>query len=285
MTGYIGSGPYCYANSVAMMTGATPAVVETLTGSPFGAQIEGARPYFDPRGWNPDIGVDAALSLLGWRCERETGGDPVARLRALDGPAMAGPLDMGLLSYQPAGDGDHYVVVLDVTDDVVLLHDPEGHPYATLPVPQFVAAWEGKAVSYRDAPYVLRTGFVRDRAVSEEDALWASMPQAIRWLDGACDAVLTMAARPFDPGTRALLTHFCIRVGARRLVDAAANLRGLGLVESATVLDEQARLVGALQYPLVVGDDPAASSTLRRLAPTYDRLRETLRAEYVRVRD
>ncbi|ONI79834.1 hypothetical protein ALI144C_24185 [Actinosynnema sp. ALI-1.44] len=284
MTAYIGSGPYCYSNSVAMLTGATPAVVETLTGSPFGAQIEGALPYFDPCGWHPEIGVDNALSLLGWRCERETGGDPVARLRALDSPAMAGPLDMGLLSYQTAGAGDHYVVVLEVTDDVVLLHDPESHPYATLPIAQFVAAWEGKAVTYSTESFVLRSKFVRDRAVSEVDALWASVPQAIRWLDGASDAVLEMASRSFDADTRTLWAHFGIRVGTRRLADASANLAALGLTESARVLDEQARLVGGLQYPLLNDDDLAVADGLRRLSPTYNRLRDVLEAEYVRVR-
>ncbi|ALG10111.1 cysteine peptidase family C39 domain-containing protein [Kibdelosporangium phytohabitans] len=284
MSAYIGSGPYCYANSVAMLTGATPAVIETLTGSPFGAQIEGTVPYFDPSGWHPEIGVDAALSLLGWRCERQTGGDPVARLRALDSPAVAGPLDMGLLSYQTAGDGDHYVVVLDVTDDVVLLHDPHGHPYATLPVDQFVAAWEGKAVSYNAEPFVLRSTFVRDRVVSEVDALWASVPQAIHWLDGATDAVLAMASRPLDPDARMMWAYFGIRVGTRRLADASVNLGTLGLAGSAAVLDEQARLVGRLQHPVVSEDDQAVAEGLRRLAPTYDQLREVLEAEYVRVR-
>ena len=39
---YIGSGPYCYANSLAMMLGSAapgPAVIEVLTGSPFGAEL------------------------------------------------------------------------------------------------------------------------------------------------------------------------------------------------------------------------------------------------------
>nr|WP_042179508.1 hypothetical protein [Kibdelosporangium sp. MJ126-NF4]CEL13860.1 hypothetical protein [Kibdelosporangium sp. MJ126-NF4]CTQ88228.1 hypothetical protein [Kibdelosporangium sp. MJ126-NF4] len=284
MTGYIGSGPYCYAHTVAMMTGATPAVVETLTGAPFGAQLDGTQPFFDPCGWDPEIGVDAALSLLGWRCDRESGGDPVARLRALNAPAMAGPLDMGPLSYQTAGDGDHYVVVVDVTDDVVLLHDPHGHPYATLPLVEFIPAWEGKPVEYCAEPYVLRSRFVREREVSEVDAMWASIPQAIQWLDGATDAVTAMTGQDFDADTRMLLAKFAIRLGARRLADASVNLRALGLTEAAGVLDDQARLVGGLQYPLVTGDTRAMADGLRRLAPTYNQLRDTLRAEYVRVR-
>jgi hypothetical protein len=39
---YIGSGPYCYATSLAMMLGdaaPSPAELEVLTGSPFGMQL------------------------------------------------------------------------------------------------------------------------------------------------------------------------------------------------------------------------------------------------------
>ena len=37
--------------------------------------------------------------------------------------------------------------------DTVVFHDPHGHPYATLPVTDFLAAWEAKAVGQpRQAP-------------------------------------------------------------------------------------------------------------------------------------
>ena len=66
---YIGSGPYCYANSLAMMLGSAapePAVIEVLTGSPFGAElIGGVMPFFDPLGWDPGIGLDAAIGPAG----------------------------------------------------------------------------------------------------------------------------------------------------------------------------------------------------------------------------
>lgn len=101
MLGYIGSGPYCYTNSLSMMLGGespTTAVIETLTGSPFGAQlIGGSLPLFDPYGWDPETGLDAAIALLGWTCERSDGGTcgrgtgPAAdRLLARAGPGRAG---------------------------------------------------------------------------------------------------------------------------------------------------------------------------------------------------
>jgi hypothetical protein len=75
-----------------------------------------------------------------------------------------------------------------------------------------------------------------------------------------------------------MLQIFSIRVGARRLSDAAACLSRLGLPEAADIAARQARLVGGLQYPAVAGDDPALAEGLRRLAPTYERLRKALTA-------
>ncbi|MFD0386136.1 hypothetical protein ACFQ2B_38405 [Streptomyces stramineus] len=107
---YTGSGPYCYTHCLTMLLGPlapAPAVTETLTGSPFGVQLmDDGQLFFDPYGWHPEIGVDTALELLGWRCERVEGGTPdqaVARLRdtCAQGPVMAGPVDMGLLLYRP----------------------------------------------------------------------------------------------------------------------------------------------------------------------------------------
>jgi hypothetical protein len=42
--------------------GLGPGLLEVLTGSPFGLQLLGGRrPLFDPLGWDPGIGIDAAL--------------------------------------------------------------------------------------------------------------------------------------------------------------------------------------------------------------------------------
>ncbi|MYW68787.1 hypothetical protein GTY65_32625 [Streptomyces sp. SID8379] len=304
MTHYIGSGPYCYANSLAMVLGEAappPAVIEVLTGSPFGFElIGGTLPLFDPYGWDPDLGLDAAVSLLGARCARTTGGtaeEAEERLReaCAQGPVLVGPVDMGLLLHQPgtptADGGDHFVVVLEVEGGMVVFHDPHGHPYATLPVADFLAAWEARTVGYADAPYVMRAGFVQERKVTPEEALRRSLPDAERWLAGGGDqpvppgtlggaaGVEALAARAdggLDVGMRGFLAHFAIRVGARRLADAAHCLDLLGLPDAAAIASGQARLVGGLQHPLVTGDDRALADGLRRLAPSYEQLRTAL---------
>jgi hypothetical protein len=78
----------------------------------------------------------------------------------------------------------------------VVFHDPHGHLYATLPVADFLPAWQAKGIGYIDAPYVMRTGFVREREVAPEQALRDAFPGALRWLAGRADL-------PVPPGTPA----------------------------------------------------------------------------------
>ncbi|MFI9387633.1 hypothetical protein [Kutzneria sp. NPDC052558] len=303
MIPYTGSGPYCYANSLAMMLGETsppPGVIEALTGSPFGFElIDGTLPLFDPYGWTPEIGLDAAIELLGWTCQRSDGHDPDEALARLTtalaaGPVLAGPLDMGLLLYQPgtpADFGDHYVVVLGIDDGAVVLHDPHGHPYATLPTDAFLNAWRGAGVPYTEAGYVLRAGFALRYKVSVPAALRRSLPAAAAWLAGRADVAVppgtlggAEAVERFaeqveaglPDGVRGHLVHFAIPAGARRLADAAACLASLGLDTASAIAIEQARLVGSLQYLVVTDDSKAAAASLRRLAPTYGQLAEVL---------
>ena len=77
-------------------------------------------------------------------------------------------------------------------------------------------------------------------------------------------------------GLRGHLIYFAVRAGARRLADAADCLARVGYVDAAQIADRQARLIGSMQYPLVVGDDVAAAAALHSLAPTYEALRGAL---------
>lgn len=296
---YTGSGPYCYANSFAMMFGAAApsvAVVEFATSSPFGMQLIGGKlPFFDPYGWDPELSFEDTLAALGWTSNCAKGGsaaEALLRLEAAlaDGPVWVGPLEMGHLRHQPGMTGpieaDHYVVVLELDGDRVLMHDPQGYPYATLPLADFMAAWTAKTLSY-GTPFTMRTGFVRQREISELDAIRASLPAARRWLSmkaapnmpegslgngAAAEALAGLVGRGCSKGLRAHLIHFAVRVGARRANDAAACLARIGHGEAAAIAAEQARLIGSLQHPLTARDDEMAAAQLMRLAPTYDRM-------------
>ena len=262
---YIGSGPYCYANTLAMAIGAPePSAVEVLTGSAFGATFIAGLPYFSPAGWDPDIGLDPAIAALGWHCERTAGGDAteaVGRLRVATkaGPVLVGPVEFGLLSYQP-GMGtpigsDHFVLVIGLDEATVTLHDPHGHPYATLPLDAFVAAWRAETVPYPSTPFTMRSGFHRLRDVDVTTAISDTLPDAVRWLEATPDAGDTverlagLVTAGLDEQTLGHLVHFAVRVGARRLADASFWLARIG---------------------------HHAAATLRKLAPTYAQLRTAL---------
>ena len=303
---YIGSGPYCYSNSFAMMFGEDaprPDVIEFATSSAFGMQIVGGdMPYFDPYGWTPEAGFDDALKAMGWTSDVTSGGEAEQALNRLKaalarGPVWVGPVDMGWLRHQPGRNGpigaDHYVVVLAVEDGQVWMHDPEGHPFARLPVEDFLEAWRGDALDYGEA-YTMRTNFRRVRAVHEEEVILAALPAAVRWLsmrDGrhlpegtignaqAAEALADRVASGCGEGLREHLIHFAVRVGARRLADAATCLERVGLVQAAAIAFDQARLVGSLQYSLTRRRDAEAAATLRCLAPTYEQLRLALLAK------
>jgi hypothetical protein len=276
-----------------------PSVIEVLTGSPFGATFIAGLPFFSPAGWNPDIGLDPAIAALGWACERTAGGDApeaIGRLREASkaGPVLVGPVELGLLRYIPGMGApigaDHFVVVIGVDDATVTLHDPYGHPYATLPLDAFVAAWRAETVPYPSTPFTMRAGFHRTRDVDVATALHRSLPDAVRWLEasagepvlGAADAVERLAGlvtAGLDEPTYGHLVNFAVQVGARRLADASAWLGTIGHDSAAEIADRQARLLGALQYDLATGDHLAAAAALRALAPTYAQLRVALTRE------
>ncbi|GAA1421940.1 hypothetical protein GCM10009662_80220 [Catellatospora coxensis] len=300
---YVGSGPYCYSNSFAMLLGAqapSTAVIEVATGGPFGMQlIGGTLVFFDAYGWDPEQGFDRALAAIGWTSTVSKGGDAdsaLARLAAAvrQGPVWVGPVEMGHLRHQPEMTGpigaDHFVVALDVDDERVLVHDPHGYPYAEVPVGDFMTAWRAETVSYGDA-YTMRTGFAKVAEVSDADAIRSIIPAALDWLSmrteaemppgslgngAAAERVAGLVEAGAGDGLREHLMYFAIRVGARRLSDTADCLLLAGYDEASRIAAEQARLVGSLQYPMVTKDFPAAAAALRRLAPTYDRLRAAL---------
>ncbi|MBP2326952.1 hypothetical protein JOF56_007337 [Kibdelosporangium banguiense] len=297
---YLGSGPYCYANSLAMVLGSAapePAVIEVLTGSPFGAElIGGVTPFFNPPGWDPGIGLDAAINLLGWTCQKSSGGsgtDAAKRLREAgpSHPLLAGPVEFGLLLHIP-GSGtaigsDHYVVVTGVENNIVRFHDPHGHPYATLPINDFITAWRAESIGYATEQFTARTDFQQVRAVDNATALRRSLPAAARWLAGeanppvsssaaALERLAELVENGLEPSQHGHLSHFAIRVGARRLNDAATCLSLIEQHKAADIAGSQAQLIGAMQHPLVTDDRTTVAQLLRRLAPTYEQLRTSL---------
>ena len=103
--------------------------------------IGGQQPFFDPYGWTPELGFDKALDVMGWTSTISEGNDArdaLARLKTALAEVLYGSARWTWenCAINPGKTGpvgaDHYVVVLGMQDDSVILHDPEGYPYSTL---------------------------------------------------------------------------------------------------------------------------------------------------------
>jgi hypothetical protein len=289
---YVGDGHYCFADTVSMVVGAVSpgsSTIEVLSGSPFGMCVINDLPYFVPADWSPEIGINQALDMLGWTSDRVSGSADAAveHLRRASGarPVLAGPFEMGLLPYHP-GLGhpigvDHYLAALGMDGDLVVVHDPRGYPFAAVPLEAMLTAWRTDTLAVTVEPYALRTDFRPVRDLDVPAALRRCLSVAAQRLDGAgARAAVERLGEIVEAGVNTTqwfhLVDYMVGVGARRLCDASVLIGGIGCEAVAKVLDQQARLVGSLQYPLVRKDKMTALAAIRNLAPTYERLQEEL---------
>lgn len=312
---YAGNGAYCYSNALHMSLrtagamGANlpdPGFLECLTTMPFGCTYlrgaDGSLVFFD--GLDPEQGMRRALRALGWACDewhgtgdgagQADGEEALGRLRAAvaAGPALLGPLDMGLLPYRPgtprARGADHYIVALATEGGRVRVHDPGGYPCAVLGEGELLDAWQADAIDYKSGPYTLRSGFRRIESVDRAAAVARTLPLArenvVRDPDGPARyggprALRLLAAdlRGAVPaGLAGHLTGFALPLGARRALDAAGFLAEADRPAAARAMETQALLLGEAQYLAARGRWPEAADVAERLARLQDDLAAAL---------
>ncbi|KAL2847846.1 hypothetical protein BJY01DRAFT_163862 [Aspergillus pseudoustus] len=309
MLSYTGSGPYCYAHSLYMILQAlspdprsipSSGFIECLTTMPFGKLFinleTGPVSFFSNPYTDPDEGLRMAIDTLGWTCTEHRGGDNAdAALSALrdalgdgGGPVLAGPLNMGRLTYFPGHkelDGaDHFVVVLRIDDDddddegatTILLHDPAGYPAVLIPKEDFIEAWRAEGVEYNQQPFVFRSHFrpgvtdIIPRAEMIErtiDILRGQIKNNVMVvpdsLGGASALQRTReAVENGIPSVVNELAPFTFPLAARRYLDARDFLVEGGLKDAAGIMERQALLSGRAQYPAMQGDWKAVALIL-----------------------
>lgn len=286
MTPYTGKSEYCYANSLHMsLIGAgadarelsDPGFLECLTTLPFGKEYmrleDGPLVFFSSPDVSPVTGLRRAIEALGWTCNEwcgqdgsQDGEEALSRLREglKSGPVLVGPIHFGYLSYVPgcpyAPEGDHFVVVLAVKDEEVILHDPGGYPFAVIPISDFLLAWRAEHIPYKRGPYIMRTGFRKVDNPSRRQMMGRTLPlfkdnvaadpggpeifggiQALR--------LLAQDLRGEVPaGLQGHMVNFAIPLAARRCLDAAAFLLEAGKEVAGANMRRQAELFGRAQY-------------------------------------
>ena len=170
MISYVGNGPYCYANSAAMLLESAgesvePRVIEVLSGVGLGAfwVAESQTLFLSGLASAPDVGLSRSFGLLGFDVdeEAESDGDAIPidalNLQLGKGPVLLGPLDMGELPYRPNASGangaDHFVLALRIEDGAVVVHDPAGYPAMPISVKALDRAWRADLIEYRRGTY------------------------------------------------------------------------------------------------------------------------------------
>jgi hypothetical protein len=300
---------YCYANSAAMLLGASgfavePAKIEVLSGVGLGACIPaGGLPFFSSAAGLPDTGISRALEILGFAFEERAQEDGSAppfdwlASRLASGPVVAGPLDMSLLRYNPGrppgGGVDHYVLVsaLDATN--VRVHDPAGYAGVSLSRDLFAEAWRASTIAYRRGAFRAwcaprRVHTPSDTAIRQDAIAWfkdlyrQSMAIAAEhgWVEG--EAVIRDLARrardgALSPAQCGHLRFFALPLGAKRALHFSEFFDAIG-ADIAALKRHQAGLFGDCHSRFMQDDTAGMADSLDALAACEARLRDAVLA-------
>ncbi|CAH1193434.1 hypothetical protein PAECIP111893_00462 [Paenibacillus plantiphilus] len=308
MVSYIGNGAYCYANSTAMLLESigeriSPSVIEVLTGVGFGAVWEESQQAAWFNGdHTPDAGIDNALKLLGFTAVgspplSEEDGAPLAALREAlsQGPVVIGPLDMGMLTYNPnhsyLGGCDHYVLAHRMDDQFIYIHDPGGYPHVKLSHASLIEAWKAENIQWKRRPYRMWAQPTRINHPSLQEIREQAMKyyrnlysRTIEWAARNGRIVNAAAIRVFadavskgdmTPDSIGNMKHFLFQLGARRAMDTADFLKDFAPALS-ELKARQAVVFGECHTHAAHEDWSMLSQALNRLAAIEEEIVEEL---------
>jgi hypothetical protein len=304
---YIGNGPYCYANSTAMMLAflgenITPSLIEVISGVGLGATVEKSGfLYLNNQRLEPDLGIVSSLNILGFTAETfvsKTGDEfPFEELREKlqSQPIILGPVDMGYLMYNPHHNnmhgGDHYIFAYKIDGNQIYLHDPAGYPHVFLDRDDLKLAWQAKQISYRQGYYRYTTNVKRVKSPSIEEIYIKAMQRFVeiytigeketskdQWSIGK-DALLNTAERlrkdQVSQGEKDNFVFFVFQLGAKRALDYA-EFFDLHNPELADLKRKQAEILGHTHTHAVSKNWEEVANQLEQLADIEELFKETL---------
>lgn len=251
---YIGKAEYCYANSTAMLLASvdeniSPNKIEVLSGIGLGAFFDESSNslFFSNLCAEPDEGISRALDILGFSYVEKNSEDPnnppFDELRKIlsFGPAVLGPLDLGLLIYNPSMTGaigaDHFVLAYSMDDKKIYLNDPYGFPQVSLTFEQLKEAWRADKISYKRGYYRLWAKPKREKSPTEKEIYESTMQSFVKIYQASrekakndkrligAEAILFKANRIRQkiatPDEIGFLTGFMLPMSASRALDYA----------------------------------------------------------------
>ena len=299
MNMYFGDVSLCYTNSLAMALDSVgvdvrPEYLEALMVMGDGASIMKDDPrhplvFFD--NGEPDVSISNCLRILGFTWEDFFVEGPAVDLTEVrdrlagmleHGPVVAGPLDMGLLTYNPnyreLGGVDHFVCILGLTDGRVRLHDPAGFPCMSMEFQDFAKAWEARTISYRRGSFSMWGAFTRVREPTQEEVYReVSSIMRRRYEAGEAGVIRAYAEairrNGMSPQQKGIHQYFSFRLAAARSIYAARFLADHD-PERAQLKERIASLFGQAHLHNLAEDNLALADTLGRIAELDDRFRE-----------
>jgi len=163
---------YCYSKCLTMILQSKGErhqlpFMECITTAPFGfVYAPEDKGGFAVGGYNPHVSVGRALRLLRYHSHFRSFSSSSVALKYLrrtveKDVALIGPVDMGFLTYDPYCKfklgSDHYLVATEVTDEHVVVNDPDGYVQVPIPIADFLKAWKADRIQYKRGPYSLWT--------------------------------------------------------------------------------------------------------------------------------
>ena len=183
---FVGRMSYCYSKCLAMMLQLkgdhySLPFIECITTAPFGfVYVPEDGGGFAVSGYNPHVGVGRALRLLRYDSRFRSFANSSEALRFLrrtleNDVVLIGPVDMGLLPYDPYHKfklgSDHYVVATEMGDENLVVNDPDGYVHVPIPIGDFGKAWKADRIRYKRGSYSLWT-IGRRRGKSPRRSIW-----------------------------------------------------------------------------------------------------------------
>ena len=283
--------------------------LECVSSEPFGfTYVRGADGGLAVNGIPYHLAGERLPQLLGYAYELYADASEQAALawlaeRVARGPVVAGMLDAGFLTYDPnhlhLRGADHAVVVLDVRNADVVVHDPNGFVATPLRLEDFLAAWRADGIYTGKARMAWVIG-ARERRPSLEEVYRGALELSLDNLRRVAPPKRGNVAVLFGPAAiRALAhdvradliaprwkqsyTHWAFRVSGQRCHDSALFIRAAPFCDARFAQVAELRLAeagefGRAQAALTGGRTTEAAIALERLAALEEEMTEALAA-------
>lgn len=297
---YFGDVSLCYTHSLAMALNSygydvRPEFLEAIMVMGNGASIvkeDEKHPlvFFD--NGSPDRSISHSLRILGFEyedayLEDSQEADPPLikeKLQALlaSGSVVAGPLDMGYLTYNPNSDNlygvDHFVSIYDLDDESIYLHDPAGFACMKMDFDAFLKAWEAKNIDYKRGSFSMWGNFRKVKSpTSKEIYQDTSLIMKKRYEAGEHHVIESYAEAVAKNGLneeqKQLHQYFSFKLASIRNLYMSKFLKEHDAVRS-ELKERMASLFGQAHIRCVAGEYKELSKVLFQLAELDHQFRE-----------